>query len=47
MIERTKDIAFLFVKNLSRSDSGQYFFTMENSAGRKEECITVNVYGKI
>lgn len=47
IIERTKDVAFLFVKKLSRSDSGQYFFTMENTAGRKEACITVNVYGNI
>lgn len=45
MYERTKDVAMLVIKDLTRADSGQYFLTMENSAGRKEVCIIVNVFG--
>lgn len=47
MYERSGENAMLVIKDINRSDCGQYYLTMENSAGRKEASFSVNVFGTL
>lgn len=44
--ERTRELAMLNIRNIQKSDAGQYHLTMDNVTGRSEFPFTINVYGK-